>query len=144
MLGSSDGLTTFCYIPMQPNVIRFWARRSQVQILSPRLTFPNDFPSRPEPTDVGRGTSPPDRTATAAANSLASRLRAVGPSYKGTGGCAVPNVTIPPTRRLTTLFFDRSGRNDANTRTFSMLNASRRPRPDFWDLRSTLGFGPEY
>jgi hypothetical protein len=33
---------------------RFGTKRSEVQILSPRLTFPNDSPSRPEPHGSAR------------------------------------------------------------------------------------------
>ncbi len=82
---------------------------SQVRILSPRLTFPNDVSSPPESwtsDDVGERRSLGPWTAVAAFGlvfSILSRL------VRPIGGAAVPSVTTPPTIWFTVRRFLRIG-----------------------------------
>ena len=62
---------------------------------SPRLTFPNEFPSRPVTIRSGRGTPPSGLAVNATAVFACNARRPVGPAYSGMGGGVFPNVTKP-------------------------------------------------
>src|SRR6187401_2780774 len=109
-------------MPYAISFSKFGTKRSQVQILSPRLTFPDDFSSLPVEISielapvVGAGTMRP-----APSNCKARRL--VGPLYFLIGGGDSPKVKMPPLSFCSVRFFFLKGRNDKNNCTFSIANS---------------------